>query len=177
MVPGAGDCETPSREERENGVLVTAQDVDTESDRSPPAVVIYMVDPFSHGGSGGNPELSRLASLGLLKCFSQLLPHFKAGLRDNIFLQLVSLDSVLELGLGVNQAKTPNVMRGLAFSVFSQAQRIKTYQTDCKTLTGTHTYSALLKINSILNIIGKVFTLRPNSSTLVNFLHAKSSRV
>ena len=146
MVPGAGDCETPSREERENGVLVTAQDVDTESDRSPPAVVIYMVDPFSHGGSGGNPELSRLASLGLLKCFSQLLPHFKAGLRDNIFLQLVSLDSVLELGLGVNQAKTPNVMRGLAFSVFSQAQRIMTYQTDCKTLTGT--------INSILKIIG-----------------------
>ena len=97
-----------------------------------------MVDPFSGSGQEtASPEVSRLASLGLLKCFSQLLPHFKAGLRDNIFLQLVSMESVLELGLGVHQAKTPNVMRGLAFSVFSQAQRIMTYQTDCKTHTGT----------------------------------------
>jgi len=119
--------------DKEEIVLVTAQDVEPEADKSPPAVVVYMIDPFT---SSECPDSTRLASLGLLKCFSQLLPHFKAQLRDNIFLQLISLDSVLELGQVKSQAKMPNVMRGLAFSVFSQAQRVMTYQTDCKTLTG-----------------------------------------
>ncbi len=55
-----------------------------------PAVVIYMVDPFSLG-SEENPDLLRLSCLGLLRSFSQMLPHLSDLLRHNIYLQLVSV--------------------------------------------------------------------------------------
>jgi hypothetical protein len=55
-----------------------------------PAVVIYMVDPFSLGADE-NPDLLRMSCLGLLRSFSQMLPHLSDLLRHNIFLQLVSV--------------------------------------------------------------------------------------
>ena len=47
--------------------MVTAQDVVEDAwDKSPPAVVIYIIDPFSFATE--SPEMNRIASLGLLKC-------------------------------------------------------------------------------------------------------------
>ena len=100
-----------------------------------PAVVIYMVDPFSLGAEE-NPDLLRLSCLGLLRSFSQMLPHLSEMLRHNIFLQLVSVQSIFELSQSKRQCRMPGMMRGLAFSVYSQAQRPLKYQRDCKTLTG-----------------------------------------
>ena len=37
----------------------------------PPALVIYMIDPFSYGVD--NIELQRLSTMALLRCFSDIL--------------------------------------------------------------------------------------------------------
>ena len=100
-----------------------------------PAVVIYMVDPFSLGAEE-NSDLLRLSVLGLLRSFSQMLPHLNDLLRHNIYLQLVSVQSIFELSQSKRNCRMPGIMRGLAFSVYSQAQRPLRYQRDCKTLTG-----------------------------------------
>ena len=65
----------------------------------------------------------RLTTLGLIRCFSQMLPNISETLKNNISLQLVSLESIMEIGQSQNSSRMPNQMRGLAFSVFSQARR------------------------------------------------------
>ncbi len=100
----------------------------------PPAVVIYLVDPFSFGID--NCDLMRLSTLALLRCFQQIVPGLPENLRHNIFLQTVSLESVLELSESPARETAPQALRGLAFSVYSQAQRPFLYGRDCKTLTG-----------------------------------------
>ena len=67
----------------------------------PPAVVVYMIDPFSLGVD--NCDMLRLSSLGLLRCFNQILPHLSDLVRNNIYLQLVPLDAVFQL----SQVKMP----------------------------------------------------------------------
>ena len=98
---------------------------DSNSDRpsEPPAIVIYIVDPFTFGPASDSLDNMRLTTLGLIRCFSQMLPNISETLKNNISLQLVSLDSILEIGQSQNHARMPSVMRGLAFSVFSQARR------------------------------------------------------
>ena len=98
--------------------------------------VIYIVDPFSFGPASENSETMRLTTIGLLRSFLQLIPTMGDTLKNNITLQLVSLDSILELGQSQRHSRMSSVMRGLAFSVFSQARKPLQYQRECKTLTG-----------------------------------------
>jgi hypothetical protein len=49
---------------------------------------------------------------------------------------LFQFQSIFELSQSKRQCRMPGMMRGLAFSVYSQAQRPLRYQRDCKTLTG-----------------------------------------
>ena len=65
-----------------------------------------------------------------------MLPNISDTLKNNISLQLVSLDSIMDLSQSANNARMPNVMKGLAFSVFSQARKPLQYVRECKTLTG-----------------------------------------
>ena len=81
------------------------------------------MDPFTFGPASDSLDNMRLTTLGLIRCFSQMLPNISETLKNNISLQLVSLDSILEIGQSQNHARMPSVMRGLAFSVFSQARR------------------------------------------------------
>jgi mediator of RNA polymerase II transcription subunit 13 len=108
---------------------------DDSSEAEAPAVVIYMVDPFCNG-SEDNSELLRMSCLGLLRSFTQMLPHMTDLLRQNVFLQIVSVQSLFELSQSKRNSRMPSVLRGLAFSVYSQAQRPLRYLRDCKTLTG-----------------------------------------
>ena len=105
-----------------------------DSEEETPAVVIYMIDPFSFGAEAS--DVMRLSSLGLLRCFSQMLPLLNDGMKHNIHLQLVSLEGVLEATQSKHQSQMPNVLRGLAFSVYSQVQRNLHFTKECKTLTG-----------------------------------------
>eukprot|EP00096_Caligus_rogercresseyi_P001989 TRINITY_DN1357_c0_g1_i1.p1 TRINITY_DN1357_c0_g1~~TRINITY_DN1357_c0_g1_i1.p1 ORF type:complete len:1138 (-),score=389.25 TRINITY_DN1357_c0_g1_i1:403-3405(-) len=101
-----------------------------------PAIVIYMVDPFTLGSEGCNLEASRLTALGLLRCFNQLLPSLNDSLKHNVYLQLVSLDNILELAASPSNSRMRSQLKGMAFSVYSMAQKPLTYTKDCKSLTG-----------------------------------------
>ena len=135
-----------------------------------PAVVIYMVDPFSLGADE-NSELLRLSCLGLLRSYAQMLPHLSDILRSNIYLQLVSVQSIFELSQSKRNSRMPGLLRGLAFSVYSQAQRPMRYLRDCKTLTGFGSASLsekYLQMNEpkakyVSHLHGPAFVLSPPS--------------
>ena len=63
----------------------------------PPAVVIYMIDPFSYGVD--NIELQRLSSMALLRCFSDILydQRIPESIRQSVYLQTVSLETVYSI--------------------------------------------------------------------------------
>ena len=60
----------------------------------PPAVVIYMIDPFSYGVD--NMELARLSSMAMIRCFSDILcdQRIPDTIRQSVYLQTVTLDTV-----------------------------------------------------------------------------------
>ncbi len=105
-------------------------DVDDPDNGDPPALVIYLLDPFSFGVD--NCDLARLSSLALLKCFHQILPLLPESLRHHVCLHTISLESVFEL----SSPHAPEHSRGLALSVYSSARRPLMYGKDCKSLTG-----------------------------------------
>lgn len=110
-----------------------------EDDQELPAVVVYVLDPFSTNPQADHCDANRLTSLGLLRAFLQMKQS--AGLKGdhlkhNLFLQTLSLDAVLGCVQNPGQLRMQSMMRGLAFSVYSQTQRTMRYEKDCKTLTG-----------------------------------------
>ena len=68
-----------------------------DPDPEPPAVVLYFVDPFTMGPNSENGDLMRMTTLGLLRCFLQMLPNMGETLKNNISVQLVSPDSILAM--------------------------------------------------------------------------------
>jgi mediator of RNA polymerase II transcription subunit 13 len=146
---GFGNSNFDDGANKENASGMGGLDSPTDdSEGDPPAVVIYMVDPFSFGVD--NCDMLRLCNLALMRCFNQILPSLNEPLRNNVFLQIVSLESIFELSQTQAQARMPSMVKGLAFSVYSQTQRALQYTKDCKTLTGFGPASAVeryLKVN------------------------------
>ncbi|XP_022178746.1 mediator of RNA polymerase II transcription subunit 13-like isoform X4 [Myzus persicae] len=105
-----------------------------EDDGEVPAIVIYLVEPFSIGKDSSN--LARIACHGLLRCYNTVLATLPEAIRSNISVQLISLESVLELGRSSDHLKMSDNMRTLALSVFSQCRRYLTHTANIKALTG-----------------------------------------
>ena len=63
----------------------------------PPAVVIYMIDPFSYGVD--NMELQRLSSMAMMRCFSDIMHdnRIPENIRQSVYLQTVSLETVYSI--------------------------------------------------------------------------------
>ena len=63
----------------------------------PPAVVIYMIDPFSYGVD--NMELQRLSSMAMIRCFSDIMHDTRIpdNIRQSVYLQTVSLETVYSI--------------------------------------------------------------------------------
>ena len=168
---GGGVNDDLSGKENSNnfGMDSPADDKDGEL----PAVVVYLVDPFSYGGGGGSDaggtETQRLSYLALMRCYLQILPHLKGPLKHNIYLQLVSVDSIAELSRPQTTPSMPSGLRGLAFSVYSQVQKPMQYSKDCKSLTGFGPASAterFFKANEarteiVQNLYQPAFVLAP----------------
>lgn len=57
-----------------------------DEEREPPAVVIYLVEPFTVGSESS--EIERLACIGLLKCFSSVVQAMPENLRNNMAVQV-----------------------------------------------------------------------------------------
>lgn len=104
-----------------------------DEEREPPAIVIYLVDPFSFGSEV--EETDRLACLGLLRCYVDILNSVPEHIRANLHVQIVSLESILELTTS-KQEKHIDTIRAQALSVFSQCRRLMSHINSVKSLTG-----------------------------------------
>lgn len=112
---------------------ITDNSHDDEAEE-PPALVVYLVDPFTIGSD--SPDLQRLACLGLLRCFASVHSAVPETVRNNISVQLISLESILELGKARDRHRHADHMRALSFSVFSQCRRMLSHTSNVKALTG-----------------------------------------
>ncbi|KAL3227711.1 hypothetical protein MRX96_003677 [Rhipicephalus microplus] len=102
---------------------------------SPPALVVYLVEPFTLGCS--DPDVLRSATLGLHRCFSQLLECLPEPLQSNTYVQILSLDSILGgAGNTLEGVRRQDQLRSHALSMFYQCARLITHQSNVKSLTG-----------------------------------------
>uniref|UniRef100_A0A182KDF1 Mediator of RNA polymerase II transcription subunit 13 n=1 Tax=Anopheles christyi TaxID=43041 RepID=A0A182KDF1_9DIPT len=102
--------------------------------KDPPHIVLYIVEPFTCGND--SPDVERLACLSLLRCYSNILNAVPDSIRSNISVQIVSLESILELGRNRNRLRLSDHMRCLALSVFSQSRKYLAHMNTVKSLTG-----------------------------------------
>uniref|UniRef100_A0A2M4BAP8 Mediator of RNA polymerase II transcription subunit 13 n=1 Tax=Anopheles marajoara TaxID=58244 RepID=A0A2M4BAP8_9DIPT len=102
--------------------------------KDPPHIVLYIVEPFTCGND--SPDVERLACLSLLRCYSNILNAVPESIRSNISVQIVSLESILELGRARNRLRLSDHMRCLALSVFSQSRKYLAHSNTVKSLTG-----------------------------------------
>ena len=65
---------------------------DREKPDECPALVVYIIDPFTYGQNSEN-EFDRLIKIGLLRCYLQLVKSLPDQLKQNINLQ-VSFDNI-----------------------------------------------------------------------------------
>ena len=102
----------------------------------PPAIVIYMIDPFSFGVD--NLELQRLSSLAMMRCFSDILHDSRIpdNIRQSVYLQTVNLETVYSLGDTTDITRSTHLLRQLCLSVYTQAMRPNSFNNLAKTLTG-----------------------------------------
>ncbi|KAK7874246.1 hypothetical protein R5R35_006284 [Gryllus longicercus] len=105
-----------------------------DDSQEPPAIVVYLVDPFTMGRD--SVEMQRMACLGLLRCFTTVLAAVPETVRSNISVQLISLESIVELGKSRDRVRQNDHMRAQAFSVFAQCRRLLTHTSTVKALTG-----------------------------------------
>ncbi|CAG0892736.1 unnamed protein product [Darwinula stevensoni] len=146
---------TPKPEASDDGNRIEkeergASESPEEEDSHPPGLVIYMIDPFTYamgsGSSGvmpGRPsppqiELHRLVAIALFRCFQLIVRQLPEHMQSNIYLQIIPLEKILGVtedpqmrGSSHNQ-----LLKGLAFSVFSQTRPHMSQMTAIKSLTG-----------------------------------------
>uniref|UniRef100_A0A336LMU5 Mediator of RNA polymerase II transcription subunit 13 n=1 Tax=Culicoides sonorensis TaxID=179676 RepID=A0A336LMU5_CULSO len=101
---------------------------------NPPHIVIYLVEPFTCGSDSS--ELQRLACLSLLRCYSNILSSVPDSIKANISVQIISQESIIELGRSRNKIRFSDHMRYLALSIFSQSRRMMMHTNNIKSLTG-----------------------------------------
>ena len=109
-------------------------DAADDENAEPPSIVVYIVDPFSFASD--SLELGRLATLGLLRCYHQMLSLLSESTQLNVSLQLVTVDSIMQLGKDFNGAHHTDSLRSLALNVFSQCKKFPAQPSNVKSLTG-----------------------------------------
>lgn len=61
----------------------------------PPAIVVYIIDPFSYeeteNGTGPVPAHSSVWTLGLLRCYLEMLQFLPAHIRNSVYVQVRKL--------------------------------------------------------------------------------------
>jgi hypothetical protein len=78
-----------------------------DDDLEPPAVVVYLVDPFTIGSD--STDLQRLSCLSLLRCFTSVLATVPESIRNNISVQVCCVLCLVKLRCSGEKASS--VMR------------------------------------------------------------------
>lgn len=105
-----------------------------DSSGNPPHIVLYIVEPFTSGTDSTSVE--RMACLSLLKNYSSLLSEMPDNIRANVSLQVVSQESILELGKSRDINRWSDHMKNFALNVFTQSHRYQSHLHNVKSLTG-----------------------------------------
>ncbi|XP_002735637.1 mediator of RNA polymerase II transcription subunit 13-like [Saccoglossus kowalevskii] len=109
--------------------------VESDDDKIPPFVVVYLVDPFTYAKEYDD-GCQAVFSTGLLRCFTEMLPTLPENLRKTISVQVVPLQHIIEMARKERSTTSLDKMKGLAFSVFTQCRRFMAPTLPNKSLTG-----------------------------------------
>ncbi|XP_036384476.1 mediator of RNA polymerase II transcription subunit 13-like isoform X2 [Megalops cyprinoides] len=134
-VPPAEGTESSTDRER-IGIPTGAESADSHA--HPPAIVLYVVDPFLSVGGDRDDEEAEPGSvwlLGLLRCYTEMLRAIPESLQPALVLQVVPCQYLLQPAIGENPIYLQH-LRSLAFSAYSQCRRLLPAQTHVKSLTG-----------------------------------------
>ncbi|KAM3874587.1 mediator of RNA polymerase II transcription subunit 13-like [Diretmus argenteus] len=154
--PASTPAETPelTPEQARIGIPTLADSVDSHN--HPPAIVIYIVDPFlcssgpRNGGGeeeeGEEVEAGSIWLLGLLRCYTEMLQALPESMRPALVLQVVPCQYLLQPASGESHMYLQR-LRSLAFSCYSQCRRLLPQQTHIKSLTG---FGPVSTVNSVL---------------------------
>ncbi|XP_076453407.1 mediator of RNA polymerase II transcription subunit 13-like [Babylonia areolata] len=104
-------------------------EAEVAEDSTMPAVVVYIVEPFSYGQDWS--DLHRLAMVGLLRAYQQMV--LPSHLHSNTFLQVVPLKTIMDHE--DSSAKT-QALKSLAFSVFTSCRWNLAHTIAGRSLTG-----------------------------------------
>lgn len=119
--------------ERERIGIPTEPD-SADSHAYPPAVVIYMVDPFTYtaeeDSTSGNFWL-----LSLMRCYTEMLDNLPEHMRNSFILQIVPCQYMLQT-MKDEQVFYIQYLKSMAFSVYCQCRRPLPTQIHIKSLTG-----------------------------------------
>ncbi|XP_061418072.1 mediator of RNA polymerase II transcription subunit 13-like isoform X1 [Lethenteron reissneri] len=112
----------------------------------PPAVVVYIVDPFTSdegddaGAGGGGPDDPALSAsvwtLGLLRCYLGMVKHLPKHMRDAMCVQVVPSRYLLQPVRLEEHPLHVQHLKSLAFSVYAQCRRPLPHPVSIRTLTG-----------------------------------------
>ncbi|XP_050307755.1 mediator of RNA polymerase II transcription subunit 13 isoform X2 [Anthonomus grandis grandis] len=105
-----------------------------DDEREAPSVVVYLIEPFTLGSN--HPDMQRLAVLALMRCFQSVLTTLPENIRNNISVQIISLESIVELNKSREMMRHSDQMRALALNIFSQCRRLLIHSNNVKSLTG-----------------------------------------
>ncbi|KAJ7987316.1 hypothetical protein DPEC_G00337460 [Dallia pectoralis] len=133
------------------GIPTLADSADSHA--HPPAIIIYVVDPFLcsgrvRDGEGGEEdegeevETGSVWLLGLLRCYTEMLQTLPESMRPALVLQVIPCQYLLQPASGESPLYLQN-LRSLAFSSYSQCRRLLPTQTHIKSLTGFGPASSL----------------------------------
>ncbi|GAV01373.1 hypothetical protein RvY_12097 [Ramazzottius varieornatus] len=108
-----------------------------EKDDTHPLIVVYVMDPFSVSVGPGWEAVHRLASIGLLRSYQEMLKVLPESLRESVVLQIIPLPTILDHKQETEpRGGRSDVLRSLALSVYAQNQRRLPAREPPKMLTG-----------------------------------------
>ncbi|KAJ3590129.1 hypothetical protein NHX12_008083 [Muraenolepis orangiensis] len=101
----------------------------------PPAIVVYIVDPFSYEDAEHEVR-SSVYTLGLLRCYLEMLQFLPPHIRNALSVQVVPCQYLLQPVRSGERHLYAQHLKSLAFSVFTQCRRPLPGSTHFKALTG-----------------------------------------
>lgn len=111
-------------------------DGDSHAITYPPAIVVYIIDPFTYEKKDENSSSSSLWTLGLLRCFLEMVQVLPPNIKNIISVQIVPCQYLLQPVKHEDRQIYTQHLKSLAFSAFTQCRRPLPSSTNVKTLTG-----------------------------------------
>lgn len=122
-----------STTERER-IGIPTEPESADSNAYPPAVVIYLVDPFTYS-SDEETSFTSGSLLGLLRCYMEMLDNLPEHMRNAFTVRIVPCQYLLQ-PVKDDHSFYIQHLKSLAFSVYTQCRRPLPTQIHIKSLTG-----------------------------------------